>query len=94
MIIPMETIHVTDVEAVRDFAGLLRKVRNGVEVVIEHDAQAIAVVQAPAPPRRSMQECLALLPEHSPALVDEDFARDVEEAIASHREPLGAPTWD
>jgi hypothetical protein len=35
-----------------------------------------------------------LLPEDSPAVIDEDFARDVEEAVAAHREPLNPPAWD
>jgi hypothetical protein len=30
----------------------------------------------------------------STATVDEDFARDVEAAIAAHREPLDPPAWD
>jgi hypothetical protein len=28
----------------------------------------------PAPPRRSIEECIALLPADSPATIDEDFA--------------------
>jgi hypothetical protein len=33
--------------------------------------------------------------EHgSTATLDEDFAKDVEAGIASHREPLEPPTWD
>jgi hypothetical protein len=35
-----------------------------------------------------------LLPEDSPATIDEDFARDVAEAVATHREPLNPPAWD
>ena len=36
----------------------------------------------------------ALLPEDSTAVMDADFAKDVESAIASHREPLEPPAWD
>jgi hypothetical protein len=28
------------------------------------------------------------------ATLDADFAKDVEAAIESHREPLSPPTWD
>ena len=35
-----------------------------------------------------------LLPEHSTATIDPDFARDVEAAVESHREPLEPPAWD
>jgi hypothetical protein len=35
----------------------------------------------PAPPRRSIEECIALLPADSPATIDEDFAGDVAAAV-------------
>jgi hypothetical protein len=47
-----------------------------------------------APPRRSIEECIALLPEDSPATIDEDYARDVAQAVAAHREPLNPPAWN
>jgi antitoxin (DNA-binding transcriptional repressor) of toxin-antitoxin stability system len=90
----MAVIHISESEAVRDFAGLLARVRAGAEVVIEDGALAVAVLRTPAPVRRSLAECIALLPEDSTATIDEDFARDVEEAIAGHREPLNPPVWD
>jgi antitoxin (DNA-binding transcriptional repressor) of toxin-antitoxin stability system len=90
----MATIRISATEAARDFAGLLARVRAGAEVVIEDGALTVAVLRTPAPPRRSIEECIALLPEDSPATIDEDFARDVEEAVAAHREPLNPPAWD
>ena len=38
-------IHVSDVEAASNFGGLLAQVRAGAAVVIEHNAQAIAVLR-------------------------------------------------
>jgi antitoxin (DNA-binding transcriptional repressor) of toxin-antitoxin stability system len=90
----MTTIRVSEAEAARDFAGLLARVRTGVEIVIESEAAPVAVLRMAVPPRRSIEECIALLPEESPATIDEDFARDVEEAVAAHREPLNPPAWD
>jgi antitoxin (DNA-binding transcriptional repressor) of toxin-antitoxin stability system len=90
----MAVIHISEAEAVRDFAGLLARVRAGAEVIIEHGADAVAVVRTPTPPRRSIEECIASLPKNSTATVDEDFARDVEEAVAAHRESLDVPAWD
>ena len=90
----MATIHISEAEAARDFAGLLARVRAGAEVVIESDTHPVAVIHTPAPPRRSIEECIALLPEESTATIDEDFARDVEAAVAVHREPLNPPAWD
>jgi uncharacterized protein (DUF433 family) len=49
-------IHVSDTEAVRDFAGLLAHVRAGSEVIIEHDQQPIAVLR-PAAHRIDWSEC-------------------------------------
>jgi antitoxin (DNA-binding transcriptional repressor) of toxin-antitoxin stability system len=90
----MAVIHISESEAVRDFAGLLARVRAGAEVVIEDGALPVAVVHTPAPPRRSIAECIAMLPENSSAIIDEDFARDVAEAVEAHREPLNPPAWD
>ena len=90
----MATIHISETEAVRDLAGLLAHVRAGAEVVIENGTNPVAVLHTAAPPRRSIEECIALLPEDSPAVIDADFARDVEEAVAAHREPLNPPAWD
>jgi len=46
-------IHVSDAEAASDFASLLDRVRAGDKVVIEHDAQPVAVL-LPAPLRDSV----------------------------------------
>ncbi len=87
-------IHVSEAEAASDFAGLLARVRAGAEVVIESGNLPIAVIHAPIPPRRTVSECMALLPADSKAVIDPDFAKDVEAAIESHREPLSPPEWD
>ena len=73
----MATIRISEADAARDFAGLLARVRAGAEVVIESDAYPVAVLHAPAPARRSIEECIALLPADSTATIDEDFACNV-----------------
>lgn len=87
-------IHISDAEAASDFAALLDRVRTGAEIVIEHDARPVAVLHAAEPVRRTISECIALLPEDSTATIDPDFAKDVEGAVESHREPLSPPAWD
>jgi len=62
--------------------------------VIESGKLPAAVIHAPVPSRRSISECVALLPEDSMATIDPDFVRDVEAAVESHREPLEPPAWD
>lgn len=90
----MATFRISEAEAARDFAGLLARVRAGAEVVIESDSRPVAVMHSPIPPSRTLEEVIALLPKDSPAVMDESFARDVEAAIAAHREPLNPPDWD
>ena len=46
------------------------------------------------PVRRKISECILLMPADSTATIDPDFAKDVEAAIAAHREPLEPPSWD
>lgn len=87
-------IHVSEEEAASDFAELLARVRAGAEVVIENGNLPVAVIRAPDPTRRLLSESVALLPENSAAVMDAEFAKDVEVAIESHREPLSPPSWD
>ena len=90
----MAPIRISEADAARDFARLLAQVRAGAEFVIESNAAPVAVLRTPAPPRRSVEECMALLPEDSPATIDADFPRDVREGVAAHRDPLNPPAWD
>ena len=87
-------IHIPEAEATSDFALVLAQVEAGAEIIIERDSRPVAVVNAARPERRTISECIALLPEESAAVIDADFAKDVEAAIAAHREPLNPPKWD
>ena len=89
----MATIHISEADAYRDFAGMLARVRAGVEVVIE-DATSPAVVLRTAVerPLRRLSESLRLAKEHSSKVtLDGGFARDLEAAVNSHPEPLENP---
>jgi hypothetical protein len=70
------------------------RVETGAEVIIERDAQPVAVIRAPEPVQRKISECIALMPADSTGTIDPDFAKDVEGAIAAHREALESPAWD
>ena len=88
-------IHISDAEATNDFGSLLKRVRDGAEVVIEHDARPIAVVRPAEARGRLLSESIALAESHaSTVTLDGGFARDLEEIINSHREPLSPPKWD
>jgi prevent-host-death family protein len=74
---------------------LMARVRSGAEVVIENNARPVAVVRPAELYVRLLSESLRLAREHgSMATLDKDFAKDVEAAIESHREPLNPPAWD
>lgn len=89
-------IHVSEAEAASDFASLMARVRAGAEVVIEDNAQPVAVLRSAEPqPGRLLSESIALAEAHgSTVTLDGDFGRDLEEIINSRREPLNPPAWD
>jgi antitoxin (DNA-binding transcriptional repressor) of toxin-antitoxin stability system len=94
MIAGMESLHISEGDLARDVRSILQRVETGAEIVIERDAQPVAVIRPAAPVRRKISECIALMPAGSTATIDPDFAKDVEEAVAAHREPLEPPAWD
>ena len=91
-------IHISEIEAASNFSALLDRVRAGAEVVIEHDKLPVAVIHAPAPPRRTVSECIALAKAHEEEtgevpVMDTDFAADMEEII-KNREAWNPPRWE
>jgi len=58
------------------------------------DGGSWSALHAVDPLRRTISECIDLLPENSTATIDPEFAKDVGEVIESHREPLNPPAWD
>jgi hypothetical protein len=88
-------IYISEAEALAcGLTVLLECVHEGAEIVVESGHIPVAVIHSPVPPRQSISECIALLPEHSTAVMDADFANDVALAIESHRRPLEPLTWD
>ena len=95
MIRDMMTVHVTEAELARDVRAVLEKVRQGIEVIIEQDSRPVAVLKAPQVKGRNISEVIAALEASGArAVMDEDFARDVEEGIKTHRQPWNPPSWD
>jgi antitoxin (DNA-binding transcriptional repressor) of toxin-antitoxin stability system len=88
-------VHVSEADMLRNTASILEYVRAGSEVVIERDAQPLAVIRPAAPARRTVAECIALAKAHeektgdAPTL-DPDFAADVEDVVRS-RKPWNPP---
>ena len=95
MIENMSTIRITETELARDVHAVLEKVRQGIEVVVEQGHRPVAVIKSSKPAGRLISEVLAdLKARGSMAVMDDEFARDVEEGIKAHREPWNPPSWD
>ncbi len=90
----MGALHITEAELARDIASVLDRVQAGAEIVIERDARPVAVLRAAEPRRRKLSEIAASLSQDSTAVLDADFAADVEGFVDRHREPLSPPEWD
>lgn len=93
---PKQVIHVSQAEALSDFAALLARVRAGIEIIIEDNSRAVAVLTpAPAGAGRLLSEAIASAESRaSTATLDESFAHDLDKIISSHREPLNPPAWE
>jgi phage I-like protein len=64
-----------------------------VEVVIERNSRPVAVLKSAQVKGRKIPEIIAALEANgASAVIDEDFARDVEEGIRAHREPWNRPS--
>jgi antitoxin (DNA-binding transcriptional repressor) of toxin-antitoxin stability system len=85
MIPGMEPLHISGGDLVKDVRSILKRVETGGEVIVERDAQPVAVIRPAGPVRRKISECVSLIPADSTATIDSDFAKDVEAAIANVR---------
>ncbi|HXB67315.1 MAG TPA: hypothetical protein VNY05_03685 [Candidatus Acidoferrales bacterium] len=95
MIGVMGTVHITEAELARDLHAVLVKVQQGIEVVVEQDLRPIAVIKPAKPAGRMISEVIAdLKARGSTAVMDDDFASDIEEGIEAQRQPWNPPSWD
>lgn len=94
MIGSMMQVRISDLEIAGNFAAALAKVRQGMEVIVEHKRQPVAVLKAMEPEARTISEMLALIPKDSTGVMGGEFALDVEAVIEAHREPLDTSRWD
>ena len=82
MIGGMAVLHMSEADVVKDIAAVLVKVREGSEIVIEHDNRPVAIIRPSSPAGRMISEVIAdLKARGSEATMDEDFARDIAEGI-------------
>ncbi|MGA9071974.1 MAG: hypothetical protein WB424_17055 [Terracidiphilus sp.] len=95
----METIYISEAEAVRDIAGLLARAHLGTEIVIEKESAPSIVLRKAVEPRgRLLSESIALAEMHAEEMgcepvMDAEFAADLEEIIRN-RKPRDTSAWD
>lgn len=88
-------VRITEAELARDLHAVLAKVQAGLEVIVEQDHRPVAVIKPSRPTGRSISEVVSELKfRGSTAILDDDFARDIEEGIKAHRQPWNPPSWD
>ncbi len=98
MIEDMAVLHMTEAELARDVHGVLDKIRDGAEVIVERDAQPVAVIKPAQPNPRTLSDLIRLAEEREKKrgyaiTLDPDYAADVEEIVRS-RQPWNPPSWD
>src|SRR5258706_463703 len=54
----MTTVHMAEAEGTANFAAVLEKVRQGAEIVVEHNHEPVAVLRPAVPLRRKLSEVL------------------------------------
>lgn len=90
------TLRITEAELARDIPGVLAKVREGAEVIVEQDHRPVAVIKTPNRSGKPITEILREARQrNSTVTLDEDFGADLEEIISRYqREPWNPPSWD
>ena len=95
----MTVLRLTETELARDLHAVLKKVQQGVEVIVEQEHRPVAIIRTPERPGRPISHCIALAKAHEAKLgyapiPDPEFAGDVQAAMDAHREGLNPPSWD
>jgi antitoxin (DNA-binding transcriptional repressor) of toxin-antitoxin stability system len=89
------TVHMTEQEVTKNFAAVLSKIREGIDVVVEQDHRPVALIRSPRQSGRLLSECIASAKASgSRVTLDKGFGRDVEEGIKERQHPWNPPSWE
>jgi antitoxin (DNA-binding transcriptional repressor) of toxin-antitoxin stability system len=95
MIEGMSTVRISESELAGDVHGVLEKVQQGIEVIVEQNHRPVAVIKASKPAGRLLTDVLAdLKARGSTAVIDDEFASDIQDGINAYRESWHPPSWD
>ena len=56
-----------------NFAAVLQKIREGIEVVVEQNHRPVALIRSPLPQGRMLSECIALAEARRTTAVPDDL---------------------
>ncbi len=85
----------SEAEVVKDIAGVLAQVRQGVEIVVEQNRHAVAVIKPSLSHGRIISDVIAdLKARASKVVMDDAFARDIQAGIEAQRIPWNPPYPD
>ena len=82
---------VTATEASRSFSAILDRVERGERFLIERHGKGVCLMAPPPTTGRRAAECLMLLRERAPVLLDDRFGDDLLDIIAN--EPRDPGPW-
>ena len=89
------TVYVTEAELIRNVAAVLVQVRQGAEVIIEQNSHAVAILKPHETKGRQISQVIAALEaQGADAVIDEDFAADVQAGIDAQRQPWNPTSWE
>ena len=95
MIEGMAVVHMSEAEVVKNIAAVLAEVRQGREIVIEQDHRPVAVIKPSPSAGRLISDVIAELKTRgSQAVLEDDFAHDIEAGLQAERQPWTPPSWD
>ncbi len=96
-----ESIHISEAEASRDFSAVMKHVNAGEEVVVEgaNGVNARIAPEGTTPMRiGTIAEALAILKQvketEGLAMLDDEFATDMDKIHAEMNQPLDSSKWD
>jgi antitoxin (DNA-binding transcriptional repressor) of toxin-antitoxin stability system len=91
----MAVVHMSEADVVKHIVAVLAKVRQGSEIIIEQGNRPVAIIKPSQPAGRMISEVIAdLKTRGSDTTMDDDFARDIEAGIKTHRQPWNPPSWE
>jgi antitoxin (DNA-binding transcriptional repressor) of toxin-antitoxin stability system len=89
------TVRISEADLARDIRGVLAKVQEGVEVIVEHDHRPVAIIRPAQRSGRPISEIVRQAKErNSTVTLDADFGEDLEAIIASHEQPWHPLSWE